>query len=464
MPKNRDCQPAADPEHDGLALNVSDCTWPWTWLYVLQNGEVKPCCYAPMPIGKVQDVDTVMDLWNSPVMEDLRSAVSANKVHRICAGAGCSYVRAAVPRVTLDEFRIYADPIPPGLVPERTRRLAWIGRMRALYSVGDAFYKAGDIANARLWLMRAGEAGDPLAGVLLATIEFAQSKSNDLSASTVGFLEIGARESYAPACSTLASQFLAGSSVTGRDLDRAEALLKQGMAKRDPFSFMYMGSLYQGACGMETWSGKPDLVRARHYYAQALRLGTEGAQAQIDHIDALAAARNPEPVVPSDFSLAQGFYESGDVLSARQCLAAAGDAGDPHAGVLLASIEFAVSGNIELSREAVAYLKNGVKEGYSPAFSTLALQYLSGALFTGRDLNEGEKLLKEGVKKHDPYSLHLMGMLHAGLYGSDTWSGRPNLARARRYFEKAKTMGIADAALQLGRMDPDAKLQSKKTG
>lgn len=75
-------------------------------MVISHGGQVKPCCWTGHSVGSIYDgADRV---WNGATMRSLRSAISRGRIHRICSGAPCPYVRGAK-----------APGFGRGLVPKR---------------------------------------------------------------------------------------------------------------------------------------------------------------------------------------------------------------------------------------------------------------------------------------------------------------------------------------------------------
>jgi radical SAM protein with 4Fe4S-binding SPASM domain len=75
-----------------MAETVKDCRHPWQWILVSANGEVRPCCFAPRPIGNIGEA-SFEELWNGATMQQLRRDVLADRVGEICRDAPCKYVQ-----------------------------------------------------------------------------------------------------------------------------------------------------------------------------------------------------------------------------------------------------------------------------------------------------------------------------------------------------------------------------------
>lgn len=270
-PKDPNSEPVKQSQ-DSSHIDVRSCTWPWTWVYIIQNGDAKPCCYSSQAIGNLKDGLDVKQIWESEQAENLRQAVSENRVHTICAGASCSFVGGRVPISTVDEFRIYHDPIPTDLVEERHRRLAWLGRSQSLYVVAQAFLVTQEHEKAALWATRAVEHGDPHSGVILATVETAQGRTQ-LSKACMKALKQGAAASYGTACAQLAYQFFIRSKEVTFDRDQALQYLETARRKGDPFGFRLSALIELGFYDEEADVTPQNVRRAEQYARKAEKLG-----------------------------------------------------------------------------------------------------------------------------------------------------------------------------------------------
>lgn len=75
-----------------MAETVKDCHYPWTWMMVTADGAVKPCCFAPGQLGNLHD-SSVEEIWNGPVVVELRGFIKADRIHPTCANAPCKFVQ-----------------------------------------------------------------------------------------------------------------------------------------------------------------------------------------------------------------------------------------------------------------------------------------------------------------------------------------------------------------------------------
>jgi MoaA/NifB/PqqE/SkfB family radical SAM enzyme len=74
------------------SATIGKCQAPWEWLFVNNRGECRPCCYMQDPIGNLER-QTVHEIWNGSTIQEIRSSIAKDEVHRLCQGASCSYVR-----------------------------------------------------------------------------------------------------------------------------------------------------------------------------------------------------------------------------------------------------------------------------------------------------------------------------------------------------------------------------------
>ena len=75
-----------------MAISVNKCHYPWTWLLVSSNGDAKPCCFSPGSIGNLND-SSAEEIWNGKKIIELRSYMKENRLHPICAGSPCQYIK-----------------------------------------------------------------------------------------------------------------------------------------------------------------------------------------------------------------------------------------------------------------------------------------------------------------------------------------------------------------------------------
>jgi radical SAM protein with 4Fe4S-binding SPASM domain len=69
---------------------VKDCRYPWTWMLVLSDGRVLPCCFAKVALGNLNE-ESAADIWNGSVAQELRGYVKEDRLHPVCDGAACRF-------------------------------------------------------------------------------------------------------------------------------------------------------------------------------------------------------------------------------------------------------------------------------------------------------------------------------------------------------------------------------------
>lgn len=87
-----------------MSSEVKECHYPWTWITVSSNGDVRPCCYA-QPIGSLDD-STPEEIWNGKNIQAVRRSIKNNKVDIACSRATCKYVNGKRADWTLQYFLI----------------------------------------------------------------------------------------------------------------------------------------------------------------------------------------------------------------------------------------------------------------------------------------------------------------------------------------------------------------------
>jgi MoaA/NifB/PqqE/SkfB family radical SAM enzyme len=88
------------------------CTEPWKSLYILRRG-VFPCCYGGRPVTTMENY---REAWNSPVIQDIRSELTAGRFHSYCLqSTSCPIVRRSQ----------QADALPSGQAAYMQARRLW---------------------------------------------------------------------------------------------------------------------------------------------------------------------------------------------------------------------------------------------------------------------------------------------------------------------------------------------------
>ena len=67
---------------------IAKCTNPWWWAYVDEHGRLWPCCWAKVSFGSLEE-QSFMDVWNSPVAQDMRRRFLADDIPDYCRGQLC---------------------------------------------------------------------------------------------------------------------------------------------------------------------------------------------------------------------------------------------------------------------------------------------------------------------------------------------------------------------------------------
>ena len=72
------------------------CDEPWTGIFsIATNQDVTFCpCYAKVRIGNLREA-SMLEVWNSPVLVDLRARFRAGELPEVCQGQLCPVVLGA---------------------------------------------------------------------------------------------------------------------------------------------------------------------------------------------------------------------------------------------------------------------------------------------------------------------------------------------------------------------------------
>jgi MoaA/NifB/PqqE/SkfB family radical SAM enzyme len=82
--------------------------FPWHWMVITNDGDVLPCGHGAKPIGNLRE-STAEEVWNGPVLREVRAAILLGRVHPVCRSKECPYQRpnhafpVAAANVLMDE-------------------------------------------------------------------------------------------------------------------------------------------------------------------------------------------------------------------------------------------------------------------------------------------------------------------------------------------------------------------------
>ena len=263
-----------------MAHELKDCPWPFSRLYVHVNGDVMPCCYSTFPIANVNEGADLAAVWESDELNAIRDALLANKVHRVCAGAGCAWVASAIPDETLRDYAQITWAIPQGFVPEHTRRLAMLGQRDALFAIGAAHLADGDPKAAMRWLEEAARRGSELADYRLGLV-LMDAGSAIVTPESVAHFEKSSDLGYGPASVQL-GRYHSESTSALYDFNRAQTLFQKAASQGDPMGWLQLAWLYVSGDKNAQY-----LDEALRLVSLAERHGVAGAAEVREHINAM---------------------------------------------------------------------------------------------------------------------------------------------------------------------------------
>jgi len=70
---------------------IKECGYPWEWLMINIDGNVRPCCYAKKFIGNLYEMSSD-EIWNGVAMQEVRRKILAGEIPELCRGADCKFV------------------------------------------------------------------------------------------------------------------------------------------------------------------------------------------------------------------------------------------------------------------------------------------------------------------------------------------------------------------------------------
>ena len=70
---------------------IKGCRYPWEWLMINIDGNVRPCCHAKKFIGNLSEMPSE-EIWNGAAMKEVRRKILAGEIPELCQGADCKFV------------------------------------------------------------------------------------------------------------------------------------------------------------------------------------------------------------------------------------------------------------------------------------------------------------------------------------------------------------------------------------
>lgn len=259
-------------------MEIKDCYWPWYEAFIHTNGDVKPCCYAPTPVGNLYIDGDLQAIWQGEVMNEVREAVDANRLHRVCMGAPCIFVRSASAKSGYTE-----KPLN-----ERLKILARSGSGWGAARYGTWLLGQGQRDEGETYLKLGVERRDPGACLALARLRLSEADFTAVQDEVLSLLRQASQMQDVEAM-LLLSRLLA---VEVADLDsrqEARGLLNQVVARGSAeAAFVLAEQLETGHLGAAT------PAEALHFYRVAAGRRHPGAEAAVERlVQVVAAAGRP---------------------------------------------------------------------------------------------------------------------------------------------------------------------------
>jgi len=73
-------------------MSVRHCVFPWHWALITNDGDVLPCSHGAAAVGNLRD-NTIEEIWNGPLIQEVRGCLLKGEVHRVCRSAECPFQR-----------------------------------------------------------------------------------------------------------------------------------------------------------------------------------------------------------------------------------------------------------------------------------------------------------------------------------------------------------------------------------
>jgi hypothetical protein len=212
-----------------MTLLLRDCGSPWHDLYVHLNGDIKPCCYARGRLGSLVRGDTVASVLDSDLRRELQDWTATNRVHPICAFAGCGYVNGRPADVCAAASFLDALEDAVGLndISQDIVESAALGHPQQMYLLAVSLWMAHRPESALKWLGRGARVREVLSLSLLGDIHRNgwTLPAPDL-AEARRLYEEGSALGHAPAMTRL-GEMLARGEGGAVDVERGVALVRE---------------------------------------------------------------------------------------------------------------------------------------------------------------------------------------------------------------------------------------------
>jgi uncharacterized protein len=421
-----------------MRLSVKDCRWPWNELLVLENGDVKPCCYAAFPIGNLNRDPSLQGHWEGQKLAEIRKAITEDRIHAVCAGAACSYVKAAIPEYVLESDSVYDTEIQEGIVAASLAKLARLGHRDAMTDVAFGSYNAGLMDGALLWFERAAEAGSPLAHFWLGYLhlDVISGSRRDIAAA-LRHLQKSSAGGYGPASTRLGAHYVFESGGPD-DILRGLGMLQLAADQGDVAAWHCMAQCHRWGLGVAV-----DAAEYRRHLALAARRGHELAGRELADFDSQSGgeksaspdnASTPRVVYVDDIpegissigvrnmallghgdalaDVGHSCFMAGRVDDAVTWFSRAAEAGSPLAHFWLGYLYLDV---VEESRrdtgKAMMHLRKSSDGGFGPASTRLGVRLLFESGNPGDDAL-GLELLRRGAAQNDAPASYYLAQCH----------------------------------------------------
>jgi TPR repeat protein len=230
------------------------------------NGDVKPCCYATSTVGNLRE-HTLREIWLGEEMESVRKHVTANRLHPICVGASCAYVKDSIEGVG-EAGASYE---------ERLRRMAESGSIWAAHSFAGYLLNLGRALEALPYLRTAAERGH--SGAMFSLGSFMLTGQHGVEADVpkaVALLESSARQKDTRAIYRLGCMYCAGEHVL-QDVAKGTAMLKEAGERGSSAAWLPLSEVHGD-----------DQDLALHYLKIAAQRGNQDARRALERQETAA--------------------------------------------------------------------------------------------------------------------------------------------------------------------------------
>lgn len=97
--------------HDFLRPKENFCPLPFTKVILSSWGEVSMCCHQTQQIGKLTETNTILEIWQNAVAQEIRNSTINGELHKVCLSAqSCPFITTEKTPYQFSSYEDYRYP------------------------------------------------------------------------------------------------------------------------------------------------------------------------------------------------------------------------------------------------------------------------------------------------------------------------------------------------------------------